>query len=548
MTGAAGEHRRSRLPAVLWLLVGLTLSRDASAQTFLAQAGSSTLARANGGSLRMRGRTYDATIGAGDVLGHFRIGALLRTTVRGYTFSFGDDVVEFELPTDTVGGRHYIVARGAGLKLGSNGQHAFALVGTTSTSYGTPFFKGADWGDGIALLFLDKQLSSRLRAFTRNVLTRRQTSIHGLEWSARRGLKMATMGGIGADSGYFAGSVQLDKQWLVTNATYVVTGPQFRRVVVGTPSSAESDRENVSITLRPSPAWMITAARQNLLQPVGGTQRATRVSVNQVGGSLNAVGFRLNAGLFDAHSPRRDSLGTSLGIGRSLTQAADMTISYYRSGTNAEPRSDSLVGTLRETIGPRFALVQMMTRSAGQTSMKFGGSFLSNPITAEIDYQTVYAPFRAPNPFVQALSLNLRIVVRDVQVQVATYTLPDGRTRYTVSGSQSLYRSGGGGASARSTSKFAKYLIRGRVVDETGRPLAGAALRINHEVVLTNDDGQFFLRTKKAGACRLEVITEEFLQPGYFKVTDAPHTVIPEVDDRAGEVTISVRHVAAPTI
>ena len=78
----------------------------------------------------------------------------------------------------------------------------------------------------------------------------------------------------------------------------------------------------------------------------------------------------------------------------------------------------------------------MITRSGDQTSMNFGGQFLSNPLTVSVTYQNVYAPFHPGNPFVQALGVDLRISVFDrVQLQAGTYTTPNGRLRYSISGS-----------------------------------------------------------------------------------------------------------------
>jgi hypothetical protein len=351
------------------------------------------------------------------------------------------------------------------------------------------------------------------------------------------------MGGVGADSPYAAGSFIVDTQSVLANVAYIVARPEFRRIFVDSPSSAESDRENVSVALRPGSTWSISASHRNLLEP---EERTTpRVTVNQVTGTANAGGLRLNAGLFESRREKRDNVGTSFGVGYSITPAVDTTVSYYRSSSTDGSHSDSVVGTFRETLGPRFALVQLVTRAAGQTSFNAGGSFLSNLLTVGLDYQTVYAPFREPNPFVQALSLNVRLAIRDVQIQLATYTMPDGRTRYTISGSQALYRSGAARGSSQSGGRFAKYLIRGTVVDDSGRPVAGAALRIGRELVLTDDEGAFFLRVRKRQTYPLEVAMDEFVRPGVFEVADAPAIVSSDTDDAAPEVHISLRRVAS---
>jgi hypothetical protein len=137
--------------------------------------------------------------------------------------------------------------------------------------------------------------------------------------------------------------------------------------------------------------------------------------------------------------------------------------------------------------------------------------------------------------------LNVRLLIGDLQRQVATYTTPTGRTRYTVSGSRSLYRSLGGTGSKRDTIRFAKYVIRGRVIEENGRPVAGAVVRIGGELVLSDGEGSFFVRTKKATPCPVLVATGEFLGPGYFELLSAPSSVVPATDDNAPTITIRVR-------
>jgi len=156
----------------------------------------------------------------------------------------------------------------------------------------------------------------------------------------------------------------------------------------------------------------------------------------------------------------------------------------------------------------------------------------------------VYAPFRIGNPFVQGITLSLRLVIQSVQLQVATYITPTGRTRYTVAGSHSWFRSPDGVGRVREAGRLARYLIRGRVIDEDGRPVVGAVVRINDELVLTDGEGQFFLRTKKTAPCRIHVATAEFLAPGHFQVTSAPGSVIPATDDKSTPITIRVRRSA----
>jgi hypothetical protein len=526
------------------LVVALWPVPPSHAQAFRTQAGSSTLNAATGGSLEVRGRAYDASVGAGEIFGHFRFGMLVRKRSRGYTLGVGDDAVDFPLSTDASGGRYYFLARGASLAVKRTGLSLFGLAGTTANGIGAPFFRAADSDAPVGLLFLDKQISPQWRVLSRNVVSERQTSLHGVEWRARQPLRLNAVGGIGANEGYAAASATYDGTAVVAHASYVTAGREFRRIQVASTSS-EVDRENLSIAIRPSPLWSLAVSHQNLLQP-DPRERAPRVVVNHVGGNLNAAGFRLTAGVFDAHGQRADSLGASFGLARALTDTADASLTYFTSRSGRGPASTSVVTTFREAIGPRLTLVQVATQAARQTSVKIGGSFLSNPIAVGVDYQTLYAPFRTGDPFVQALSLSVRVLVQSLQIQVASYMTPTGRIRYTVSGSHSLSRSTGGGTTTDNV-RLAKYVIRGQVIEENDRPVPGAVVRINDEFVMTDSQGQFSLRTKKAAPCRLRIATDEFLGPGYFEVSSAPGSVLPTTDDMAATITIRVRRSNPPS-
>jgi hypothetical protein len=94
----------------------------------------------------------------------------------------------------------------------------------------------------------------------------------------------------------------------------------------------------------------------------------------------------------------------------------------------------------------------------------------------------------------------------------------------------------GAGESSSATSKVTKYVIRGHVRDEHGAPIEGAALLIGTEVVFTNAEGEFLSRQKRAGLFSLSVISEQFANPGQFKVVEAPQSVIASPENSAHDV------------
>ncbi len=83
-------------------------------------------------------------------------------------------------------------------------------------------------------------------------------------------------------------------------------------------------------------------------------------------------------------------------------------------------------------------------------------------------------------------------------------------------------------------------IVRGRVVDQNGEPIFGAALRVDGELVFTNSQGMFFVRRKKAKELRLEALLDQFMFPGVYRAVLVPRTVraAPEETSEMNEVVI----------
>ena len=202
-------------------------------------------------------------------------------------------------------------------------------------------------------------------------------------------------------------------------------------------------------------------------------------------------------------------------------------------------------GTIRENLSSRLSLLQLISRTAGQTTVSFGGTFTSNRLMLQADYQNVYLPFRPDHPFEQALALNSAIrVVGPMQMTVASNVDPTGHVRYTFGMSTYLYRVNGMISSSRSDSfSIAKFVVQGTVKDDKGDPVEGAALRIGKETVYSDSTGGFLVRMGKHGPFPLSVVPEEFIANGIYEAVSAPSSVRAELDDAAGNVEIVIRRV-----
>lgn len=520
--------------------------RDVAAQVFQAQGGTSSLYRASGGSLLMRTRDQEVRVSAGVLHDQFRIGSLARKRLGRYTISLGDDAVDLRLPTDVSAGTRYVPTRGASVALDRNGTKIFALGGTSSETAGASFFQAAEWGDPVAILFVDRPVSDTVALFSRNVIGERRTSVHGVVWHAHPTLEVRGGAGLGAGARYLSTSATLERGWISARGGYVDAGPSFRTIAFDREATADAVRENLTVTLRPTPAMTFQVSRQNLVQP-GGPNRPSmpepHLAVNHAGATFNVGGFRLGGSLYETRGGPTNNVGMSVTAGRALTEHLEASGSYYRSRTGAGDASDSLVAMLRQIVNPRVSVAAFATRTDGQTTVRGGGEFLSNLVTVGVDYQTVYTPFRSDGPFTHGVAVNFGIQpAGSLRLQLGTMITPTGQMRYTISGSQT-FRRATGSAPERSFRRFPKYLVRGRVQDEAGRAVAGAVLRFGSDVVVTDDAGQFFLRTRDTKMRALVVATAEFTAPGRYRVVSAPLRVKPAKDGEAQAIVIVVSRV-----
>ena len=515
------------------------------AQVIKLEGGDSTLFQAQGGSLEVKGPNYSGSLGAGFFDGRFEMGAQMRTQLAGYTLTAGDDLVRFDLPTDIFDSDFYFSARGMGVSKEDKNQSLYVFGGMTSTWLGTGFFQAAQAQDPVAIVFFRRRLSNTLQLFSRGVFSGQNTSLEALEWQPEKWLKAAVTAGIGSSKGYFASSFDAElREWSI-RASYVDASTEFRRVTVPSILNSEADKENVEITYTPNSNLSLNAAHRNLLQPLTFDSPLMEAAVNSLGGSFRILGSYFGAGLFSSSVSGRNTLGENFYAGHRFRERLEVTANYFDSHTSDGFSNAMLTGTFREIISPRFNLLQLVTRSDGQTTLAYGGEFLTNRFSVRADYQNVYLPLRPDQPFEQALALTASMrVIGPVQINVASSVAPDGHIRYTFGGSTYLYRYKGLSpwqSHAPESYSFPKYLVEGVVRDEKGNPIAGAALHINSEVVYTDDAGRFLYRFRKHTQLKFELAMNEFLGPGVFEVVKAPNQVTAEPEGQAQDIEVVLR-------
>src|SRR5947208_12632957 len=170
-----------------WLLVW---PGSLAGQVIKVEAGASDILPSQGGSINFQGENYEGYVGAGDIGGVFRFGSYLKTSLFGYKFTLGDQSAAIGLPTDIFGAQQYFLARGAGISGQVHGAKVFLFGGATALGVGSQFFQGAQAQVPVGMFFLDIPLSDKLAFHSRNLGSRQQTSIQGLDWRMFKWLKM----------------------------------------------------------------------------------------------------------------------------------------------------------------------------------------------------------------------------------------------------------------------------------------------------------------------------------------------------------------------
>ena len=492
------------------------LATPAAAQVIDLQAGSSSLFDAHGGSIGIRGRTSDLTIGFGTLQGRPAVGFRVTRTIRNLRLSAGDEFVDFQLPTDALAGARYVPIRGAGVEVARGPMTFHVFGGSTSERVGAPFFQGATWDQPMALAFADLPRGRHWRFTSQNAVGRRVTSIQSAEWRTGHALSLAGSAGVGADRPYAATSVTLEQPWISSRVGYTAQGAGFRRIEAASPMAGEVERENIAITLHPSARWTVTGSRQHFVDVIAAQDDGRRASVNQMGGSINVSGTRLNTMVFDAVRDGTHDIGFSTSAGRRFGARVDAGVDYFR---DASPNgvTQSAGGRLQETVHPRLSLLQVVSYNAGGWSLNAGGQFISNPITVDVGYQTVYAPFSPSSPFVRAMTIDARVQLLGIGLQAGTYVTPDGRLRYTVRGTRFLYGRGHG-PQRQSSFEMGAYLVRGVVQDERGHGVEGVVLQIGGETTISDRTGRFYVRGKKPRTAPVHVEVTEPTATGFIDV------------------------------
>ena len=534
------------LRVAILFAIALICSRPASGQIFELTGGSSSLLNAEGGSLEVHARNYSGRIDLG-YLGRPSLGFSFSRPFKRSLIEVGDEQIPFLLPTDLFDHSFYFIGRGMSVSRKTDHGNLFVFAGTTSNGYLAPFLNVARNDTPASAIFYERQLSPSLRFFSHNMISKRQTSIQAVEWSGRKDIKMSMSAGLGNNQPYWASSFSLTKHRMALDVSYAGSGDAFRRVLVRTPQLADNDRENIRFELTPLKNVRIVVSRNNYLSTFTANAAVDRAAVQGLGVGGGIAGFQLYGSLFESSAKLGDSSALALGARRMITRHFEAGADFLRSGYAKGTPTHSLVGNIREILNSRFSLTQIITHSTGQTNIAFGGNFISNLVSVSVDYQTVFLPFvqSTAGQFKQVIVVGLHFQLpHGIQLNMATNVTPLGQVRYTAYASTYAYHGMGSDSPGASFSgKFFSNVVRGHVLDMQDEPIAGAAVRIGTDVAVSDSEGNFLIRLKKAGALHLQVAFDEFTSPGSYIAISAPSTVKATREDDAEDYKIVLKRV-----
>ena len=224
--------------------------------------------------------------------------------------------------------------------------------------------------------------------------------------------------------------------------------------------------------------------------------RPITASGNSFYASARRFGFRAQAGLYDSESEGFSNLSNYFALGRSFGRWLDVDAYLLQSRPSVGRPPTRPLSTFGSASFPRLALIQQISWNDGdRVSIQFGGEVILPFGDLGVSYQIVQQPFKPLDPFESVLSLSARIQLGRYATSLNTTFMPDGSVNYIATAATYLYFGQFGGMQPNLVqTQLGKFVIKGRVVDDKGQPVDGAAIDFDGNLAFTNPEGQFMLR------------------------------------------------------
>lgn len=534
---------RSGVRGLVAAMAAVLLAVPAGAQVFQVSGGGSSLFAGYGGLVNLWGNGYEASLGIGYLDG-LRIGASGRRLVAGRdTLRLGNDLLPFTLDTDIFGTGGMVFAQGASYQARRGRTQAWVFGGASALALAAPYFGSQRPMHAMGYARVRHDLSRALSLSAHAITTDRQSVMGSATWKPALGVTGSATLGLGANAPYGALAVEASRPRFDLKASLVGMGRNFRRTSAPMPLQTEVERDNLYLNWKPRDGFSLGFGRQNFRQDSAFAGIPQRAGLTQVNAAARVAGVALAGGWMYSEAGQTPNTSSYLTARRDVTRWLQGELYLLQVWNPAPSRSTTPVLLLREVLTSRLSLLQVISRAQGRTSVNFGGTINAGLSSLSVEYQVAHTPYLVNDPFVQTMGVNARLHLRGISFSIGSFVTPDGRVHYSAQGNTFLYRGLNGAASGGDGGRLKGYLVSGRVVDDTGAPVDGAALEIGGEVIYTDSQGRFFVRRPSTRPVPLTVIVSDFLTPGTFEVVEAPATVTPTREDRKDPVRIVVRRV-----
>jgi hypothetical protein len=314
------------------------------------------------------------------------------------------------------------------------------------------------------------------------------------------------------------------------------------------PMQSEIEHENILVNWKPRPGWSLGLGRQHFRQDSVYNGIAQRATLNQVTGSAHFAGATVTGGWLISQAGRSPNVSSYFSVKDELLPWLQSELYLLNVWQPTLARTNTPVLLLRETMSTQLSLLQVISHERGRTSVSFGGTLAAGLSSFSLDYQLAHSPYLTADPFVHSMGVNARLHLFGMALSLGSFVTPDGRMHYSGQGSTFLYRGTNTSGPSRGDGprRFDRFMIAGRVVDEDGNPVEGAALDVGGETVYTNSQGRFFLRRPSSQKLPLRVVLEDFLLPGLFEVQSAPAEVVAVPEGSGSPVVVVLRRAGQP--
>lgn len=232
----------------------------------------------------------------------------------------------------------------------------------------------------------------------------------------------------------------------------------------------------------------------------------------------NSVGTALTAGRFTAQGTLNDS--SSLGIrvhGENV--GAGLRVGFVSGQSNWYKSNGQtfLTHSITENLS-RFSFTETISQAAGRNSFAFGGGYHSSRVSISVNHSVQF--LLGGQGYTQVLGVAVSFKIHDTSLNAGTITNPTtGKSLWSVNGEN--YIQAGGLQFPGPQSASGKHLFSGVIQDENGKPVAGACLKVGKQIVYSNDQGAWELRSRINRPQQVVVLTDEF-QLGTWRVVSAP--------------------------